>query len=92
MAVRGIGAKPLSERGKVAQRPVKPWEEPGLTRPERVIAFLEDLPITAGKLAGTTMKMRPWQREFIEAVYAENAKGHRPIRTAVLSLASPNNS
>lgn len=90
MAVRGIGAKPLSERGKVAQRRVKPWEEPGLTRPERVIAFLEDLPITAGKLAGTTMKMRPWQRDFIEAVYAEDGEGRRPVRTAVLSMARKN--
>lgn len=90
MAVRGIGAKPLSERGKVAQRPVKPWEELGLTRPERVIAFLEDLPITAGKLAGTTMKMRPWQRDFIEAVYAEDGEGRRPVRTAVLSMARKN--
>lgn len=90
MAIRGIGAKPLSERGKVDQRPTKPWEEPGLSRPGRVIAFLEDLPITAGKLAGTTMQLRPWQREFIEAVYAENGDGRRPIRTAVLSMARKN--
>lgn len=90
MAVRGIGAKPLSERGKIDVRPVKPWEEPGLTRAGRVIAFLEDLPITAGKLAGTTMKLRPWQREFIEDVYAEDAEGHRPVRTAVLSMARKN--
>ena len=90
MAVRGIGAKPLSERGKVDQRPVKPWEEPGLSRAGRVIAFLEDLPITAGKLAGTTMTLRGWQREFIEAVYAEDGEGRRPIRTAVLSMARKN--
>lgn len=77
MAVRGIGAKPLSERGKVAQRPVKPWEEPGLTRPERVIAFLEDLPITAGKLAGTTMKMRPWQAPSKSLAYQPPTLGER---------------
>lgn len=90
MAVRGIGAKALSERGKIDVRPVKPWEEPGLSRAGRVIAFLEDLPITAGKLAGTTMEIRPWQREFIEAVYAEDAEGNRPVRTAVLSMARKN--
>jgi phage terminase large subunit-like protein len=90
MATRGIGAKALSERGKIEVRPVKPWEEPGLDRAGKVIAFLEDLPITSGKLAGGTMEMRPWQREFIEAVYAEDAKGRRPVRTAILSMARKN--
>lgn len=90
MALRGVGAKPLSERGKVGGREVKPWEVSGLTRPERVIAFCEDLPITAGKLAGTTMKLREWQREFIRDVYAEDAAGRRPVRTAVLSMGRKN--
>ena len=90
MALRGVGAKPLSERGKVAGRDVLPWHEPGLTRPERVIAFCEDLPITAGKLAGSTMELRTWQREFIYAVYAEDAAGNRPVRTAVLSMGRKN--
>lgn len=90
MALRGVGAKALSERGKLDERPVKPWEVPGLSRAGRVIAFIEDLPITAGKLAGSNMSLRPWQREFIEAVYAENADGLRPIRTAVLSMGRKN--
>ena len=90
MAIRGIGAKALSERGKIEVRAVKPWEAPGLTRAGRVVAFLEDLPITAGKLAGTTMALRPWQRDFIEAVYAEDTEGRRPVRTAVLSMARKN--
>lgn len=90
MSLRGVGAKALSERGKIDERPIKPWEVEGLTRAERVIAFIEDLPITAGKLAGTQMQLRPWQREFVEAVYAENAEGVRPIRTAVLSMGRKN--
>lgn len=90
MALRGVGAKPLSERGKVAGREVLPWDAPGLTRPERVIAFCEDLPITAGKLAGQPMRLRDWQREFIHAVYAEEANGRRPVRTAVLSMGRKN--
>ena len=90
MALRGPGAKPLSERGKLDERPVKPWETEGLTRPERVIAFCEDLPITAGKLAGTRMRLRGWQREFVHAVYAEDTEGFRPVRTAVLSMARKN--
>jgi phage terminase large subunit-like protein len=90
MALRGVGAKPLSERGKVDARPVLPWDEPGLTRAERVIAFCEDLPITAGKLAGTKMGLREWQRAYIRAVYAEDAAGMRPIRTAVLTMGRKN--
>ncbi len=78
MALRGVGAKPLSERGKVDGREVLPWDEPGLSRPARVIAFCEDLPITAGKLAGSTMQLREWQRDFIRAVYAEDAAGRLP--------------
>lgn len=90
MSLRGIGAKALSERGNIDVRPVKPWELPDMSRPERVVAFCEDLPITAGKLAGTRMQLRSWQRDFIEAVYAEDSAGTRPIRTAVLSMGRKN--
>lgn len=89
MSLRGIGAKPLSERGKIDVRKVLPWDKPGLSRSKRVIAFCEDLPITQGSLAGTRMKLRPWQRKFIRKVYAEK-NGRRPVRTAVLSLARKN--
>jgi phage terminase large subunit-like protein len=89
MSLRGIGAKPLSERGKIKVRDVVPWDVPGLTRAERVIAFCEDLPITQGKLAGTKMVLRDWQRRFIKKVYAEK-NGTRPVRTAVLSLGRKN--
>ncbi|MGV0820819.1 terminase large subunit [Martelella sp. AMO21009] len=90
MGKRGIGSKAVSKRGQIDERAVKPWEVEGLSRAERVIAFLEDLPITAGKLAGTTMTLRDWQRDFIEAVYAEDENGRRPVRTAVLSMARKN--
>ncbi len=90
MSLRGIGAKPLSERGKVDAREVMPWDDPLLTRAEKVIRFCEDMPITQGKLAGSKMVLRHWQCEFIEAVYAENKDGNRPVRTAVLSMARKN--
>lgn len=92
MGLRGPGAKPKSAR-KAANdnlRAVLPWQKDGLNRAERVIAFLEDLPITQGKLAGTKLKVRPWQREFIEAVYREDDEGNRPVRTAILSMARKN--
>lgn len=92
MGLRGSGAKPMASRGAAAvvMRAVLPWEADGLSRVERVIAFLEDMPITQGKLAGQKMRVRPWQRRFIEAVYAEDAEGRRPVRTAVLSMARKN--
>lgn len=90
MALRGIGAKPLSERGRLEARDSVPWSVPGLDRAGRVIAFCEDLPITAGKLAGTTMWLREWQRKFIREVYTEDDAGVRPVRTAVLSMGRKN--
>jgi phage terminase large subunit-like protein len=103
MGQRGIGAKPKlalvgTEQGAFgfaqhevsALRSVLPWEVEGLTRVERVVAFLEDLPITQGSLAGTKLTIRPWQRDFLEAVYGEDETGRRPVRTAVLSMARKN--
>lgn len=92
MGLRGIGAKPKSSKGKAAPKLRKrlPWQRKGLSRAERVIAFCEDMPITQGKFAGSKMKLRPWQREFIEAIYREDETGNRPVRTAVLSMARKN--
>ncbi|MGH0246707.1 terminase large subunit [Sinorhizobium meliloti] len=94
MGLRGPGAKKRKTTeilsGKV-RRTVLPWEEPGLTRLERVIAFLNDLPITQGKLAGTKMRLRQWQiDEFLAPVYATDETGHRAVRTAVLSMGRKN--
>ena len=36
------------------------------------------------------MKVRPWQRDFLAAVYREDADGNRPVRTAVLSMGRKN--
>jgi phage terminase large subunit-like protein len=55
-----------------------------------VITFLEDLEISTGKHARTKLRLRPWQRKFIAAVYRENKHGIRPVRTAVLSMGRKN--
>ncbi|WP_052194884.1 terminase large subunit [Aureimonas altamirensis] len=91
MGLRGPGAKPKG-RSIISTplREVLPWEAEGLSRLERVIAFLEDLPVTQGKMAGTKFVVRDWQREFLEAVYREDDAGNRPVRTAVLSMARKN--
>jgi phage terminase large subunit-like protein len=64
-----------------------PWLVPGLTRAGRVIAFIESLPCTKGYGAGEPLKLLPFQKAWIEAVYAEDGEGVRLVRTAVLSAA-----
>lgn len=67
------------------------WEALGLTRSERVIAFIETLEITAGSLAGTKLKVRDWQRTFIRDLYdPAGPDGTRLVRTAILSMARKN--
>lgn len=95
MGLRGPGAKPLSKLLQVVpDEPTEPagplaWEAEGLSRLERVVAFLESLPVTSGTLAGKPFKVRPFQRAFLRAVYATK-RGRRPVRTAVLSMARKN--
>jgi phage terminase large subunit-like protein len=57
-----------------------PWERKGLSRVERVIAFLEFLPITKGILIGKKLQLLPNQRRFIERIY-----GNTDVRIAVRS-------
>src|SRR5262245_15211313 len=88
MGRRGINAKPKRPPEQVSAP--HPWQAPGLSRAERVIAFCETLPITAGLLAGSPLRLRPWQKRFIRAVYRTDSADHRLIRTAVLSVARKN--
>ena len=93
MGLRGPGAVPLEARREALEAAAVgsfPWDAPGLSRAERVVAFLEDLEITTGKHARTKLRLRPWQRRFIETVYREDQHGIRPVRTAVLSMARKN--
>jgi phage terminase large subunit-like protein len=91
MGLRGPGARRIKAKksAKLASLPPKrhPWEVPGLSRAERVIAFIESLPVSSGPLAGTNFRLRPWQKKFIRAVYATDKKsGKRIVRTAVMSV------
>jgi phage terminase large subunit-like protein len=65
---------------KGKRRRILPWEKKGLSRVDRVIAFLEFLPITKGILIGKKFKLLPGQRRFIERVY-----GSAQVRIAVRS-------
>jgi phage terminase large subunit-like protein len=67
-----------------------PWEAEGLTRAERVIAFVESLPCTKGLGVGEPIELDPFQREWIENVYRDGDDGERAVRTALLSVARGN--
>ena len=89
MGLRGPNArKKPAQKPRASKAQCKPsWLRKGLSRAERVIRFLEGLPVTKGHLAGKTMKLLPSQREFIQAVYGNlDTKGRRVVRLAVQSL------
>ena len=92
MGLRGPGAKPMKKAAVIAI--TKPdnqlWDAPGLSRCDRVVTFIESLPVTSGALAGSQFRLRPWQRKFLARIYALDKKGNRQIRTAVLSMARKN--
>jgi phage terminase large subunit-like protein len=93
MGRRGPGARRLREAREAlpARKRRLPWEKKGLTRAEKVIAFLQFCPITKGPLAGKRMKLLPEQREFVEEVYGNlDSKGLRRRRLAISSVAKGN--
>ena len=57
-----------------------PWEKRGLSRVQRMVAFLEFLPITKGILRGRKLQLLPNQRRFIERIYGDDG-----VRLAVRS-------
>jgi phage terminase large subunit-like protein len=105
MGARGPGARPLTaiEGGRNAppapafdfmggqtSEQARPWHAPGLSRAERVIAFIESLPVTKGFGVGEPIKLLPFQLKWIEAVYAEGDDAKRLVREAMLSVARGN--
>lgn len=56
-----------------------------------MVGFIEALTVPSGEGAGGPFKLRPWQRRFIEDVYAPALpNGRRQVRRAVLSIARKN--
>lgn len=93
MGLRGIGAKPVkaaTPRKRGRKRAGKPWEVPGLTRAERVVAFIESLTITSGIYAGKPFKLRDWQRRIIEAIYNTDENGRRIVRQVLVTIPRKN--
>jgi phage terminase large subunit-like protein len=92
MGMRGPGAARQRKAAEAWQddATAHAWEVPGLTRAGRVIAFLESLQVTKGFGAGEPLRLLPFQREWIEAVYQDGDDGQRAVRTALLSVARGN--
>lgn len=87
MGLRGLGA---AQRRKALKRrdddETFPWEAEGLSRAQRVVEFLQFLPITKGPLAGEKMVLLPGQRRFVEKVYGDlRENGTRRKRLAIKS-------
>jgi phage terminase large subunit-like protein len=93
MGLRGIGGRPVKrpeERDESAAAIPHPWDAPGLSRAERLISFIESMPLTAGQWAGQTFKLRPWQRRELEKIYRSDADGKRIVRRVCWSMARGN--
>lgn len=93
MGLRGPGAKPIKKKADDGEKPKRrrlKWRKRGLSRAERVIAFVESLSITSGAHAGRTFKLRDWQRAIIEAVYSTDDDGVRQVRQALLAIPRKN--
>ena len=84
MGLRGPGAKPVEETKRRTVRTNK------LSRPERVIRFIESLTITSGMHAGRKFKLRPWQKEIIGGIYRTDANGRRIVRQALITMGRKN--
>jgi phage terminase large subunit-like protein len=91
MGLRGPGARAKGGRPKVAPSAGRPpWARPGLTRADRVIAFIESLRVTSGAHAGRKFLLRPWQKTIIRAWYRTGPDGRRVVRTGLLTMGRKN--
>ena len=91
MGARGVaeGRRQAATRQIEAEgRDLLPWEPEGLTRVQRVIAFLEYLPVTKGILEGENMRLLPNQIALIREIYGRLDEYGRC--TAIASIARGN--
>lgn len=81
MGLRGPGS--MARKRAAAEAAAKPrrlpWKRKGLNRLQRVIAFLEWLPITKGMNAGRKMRLLPDQKDFLAKVYGEGSQARIAI-------------
>ncbi|WP_170005031.1 terminase large subunit [Pseudopontixanthobacter vadosimaris] len=94
MGKRGPGDKRLRaarKKHEAAAIAANPWDKDGMPEADRVIAFLETLPIVSGLRAGEKLELLEFQRQFVRGVYGPRAADDtRLIRLAALSVARGN--
>ena len=93
MGLRGPGAKPKPKAKRKRTGKIIPATAAaliGASRFEKVVAFIESLPVTSGLLAGTTFKLRPWQRDILKGIYRTDASGRRVVRQALITMPRKN--
>src|SRR5262249_55372573 len=90
MGLRGPNARPLNRPAPGMPASSHPWSDPKLSRAERLTAFIETLPLTAGKWAGQRFRLRPWQKRELRKIYRTDASGQRVVRTVCWSTARAN--
>lgn len=93
MGLRGPGSTALAKArrkavGKRERR--RAWQKRGLSRAERVIAFVEGLRLTAGRFAGKRLKLRAWQRAMVTSIYRVDRRGRRIVRQVLASMGRKN--
>jgi phage terminase large subunit-like protein len=84
MGLRGPGARPKSK-----VKPAKPRKlarVSGKSRFEKLVAFVESLPITSGVLAGQPFKLRDWQLDILRGIYRVDKSARRVVRQALVTL------
>ena len=88
MGLRGIGANKVRVQRKDSGFRIKD----DLSKPlaERVIMFIESLPVTSGVLAGYPTKLLSWQKKAIRAIYRTNKRGQRIVRQALITIPRKN--
>ena len=88
MGLRGKGSLALIEAAEAQSTHPEgiTWAKPRMSRPARVLAFLEWLPITKGPLEGSRLRLLPGQRQFIKEIYGDlDSKGLRRRRIGIKS-------
>jgi phage terminase large subunit-like protein len=93
MGSRGRGALLTRDEREAAQLSKRrlPWKQKGLSRVERVVKFLQFLPITKGILQGKRMKLLPDQMDFVNKVYGPKKRdGRRQVSLAIKSAPKGN--
>ena len=94
MGKRGPGAGKLKAAAAAydeAAHVAHPWDKEGMPEDERVLAFLESLPIVSGLRAGERLELLGFQVQFVRGVYGpRDDEGERLVGLAALSVARGN--